>query len=152
MIAESATRVPSQTDQRVNEAIRRRTEKSIAYYGTVGCGEIDQRLKELDQEWDVERALEIGASCLSLTGLTLGLTRSRAWFLLPPVVMGFLLQHALQGWCPPLPVLRRLGFRTRREIDEERFALKTLRGDFQNTGSAQQGGQNVQQVLQAVQR
>ncbi|WP_407921819.1 hypothetical protein, partial [Corallococcus sp. AB049A] len=27
----------------------------------------------------------------------------------------FLLQHGLQGWCPPLPLLRRLGLRTRGE-------------------------------------
>lgn len=46
------------------------------------------------------------------------------------MVGGFLLQHALQGWCPPVPVLRRLGFRTQTEIDEERYALKALRGDF----------------------
>ena len=41
-----------------------------------------------------------------------------------------LLQHALQGWCPPLPVFRRWGVRTAREIEEERYALKALRGDF----------------------
>jgi hypothetical protein len=30
-----------------------------------------------------------------------------------------------------LPVLRRFGVRTRREIDRERFVLKYLRGDFE---------------------
>jgi hypothetical protein len=39
------------------------------------------------------------------------------------VVGTFLLQHALQGWCPPVPILRRLGYRTAREIFEERLAL-----------------------------
>ena len=29
-----------------------------------------------------------------------------------------------------MPILRRLGYRTAREIDEERVALKALRGDF----------------------
>jgi hypothetical protein len=42
----------------------------------------------------------------------------------------FLFQHAVQGWCPPVPILRRLGYRTAREIDDERAALKALRGDF----------------------
>jgi hypothetical protein len=46
-------------------------------------------------------------------------------------VLSFLLLHSIQGWCPPVPVLRRLGVRTRREIDRELFALKVLRGDFQ---------------------
>lgn len=46
------------------------------------------------------------------------------------VVAGLHLQHALRGWCPPLPVLRRLGFRTRAEIDRERYALKVVRDDL----------------------
>ncbi len=48
----------------------------------------------------------------------------------PAAVAGFLFQHAVQGWCPPVPLFRRLGFRTAREIDHERYALKALRGDF----------------------
>jgi hypothetical protein len=30
------------------------------------------------------------------------------WLVLPIAVTGFLLQHAIQGWCPPIPVLWRL--------------------------------------------
>jgi hypothetical protein len=48
----------------------------------------------------------------------------------PAVVTTFLLQHALQGWCPPVPFFRKRGVRTMREIDTERYALKALRGDF----------------------
>ena len=40
--------------------------------------------------------------------------------------------HGLQGWCPPVPFLRRMGFRTASEIDYERYALKALRGDFKD--------------------
>jgi hypothetical protein len=43
---------------------------------------------------------------------------------------GFLIQQALRGDCPPYQLLRRLGFRTRQEIERERYALKALRGDF----------------------
>jgi len=46
------------------------------------------------------------------------------------LVFGFFFQHATQGWCPPIPVFRRMGVRTRREINRERYALKALRGDF----------------------
>ncbi len=35
------------------------------------------------------------------------------------------------GWCPPVPILRRGGLRTRTEINQEKYALKALRGDFQ---------------------
>ena len=50
--------------------------------------------------------------------------------MLPAIVVGFLLQHAMQGWCPPIPILRRMGIRTASEIDTERCALKVIRGDF----------------------
>ena len=59
----------------------------------------------------------------------------RRFYLLPAAVAGFLLQHAVQGWCPPVPVFRRLGFRTAAEIDEERYALKALRGDFRGVSA-----------------
>jgi hypothetical protein len=55
---------------------------------------------------------------------------------LPALVSGFLFQHAVQGWCPPVPVLRRLGFRTAYEIEEERRALKALRGDFEGSSGS----------------
>ena len=61
-------------------------------------------------------------------------TRLPRWLALPALVTGFLFQHAVQGWCPPLPILRRLGVRTAREIELERVALKMLRGDFDETG------------------
>jgi hypothetical protein len=41
-----------------------------------------------------------------------------------------MMQHVLQGWCPPLPLFRRAGFRTCEEIQIERAALKAVRGDF----------------------
>lgn len=74
--------------------------------------------------------LESNAATLALIGLVLGVTRDRRWLLVPGIVLPFLLQHALQGWCPPIEIIRRLGVRTRREIDRERVALKALRGDF----------------------
>jgi len=92
--------------------------------------EISRRIEELEREWDVERALEVNAASIALLSLLLGTTVHRRWFLLTGVVAGFLLQHGLQGWCPPLPILRRLGLRTQGEIDAEKAALKALRGDF----------------------
>lgn len=50
--------------------------------------------------------------------------------MVPVIVSSFLLHHAGRGWCPPVPIFRRLGVRTRQEIDAERFALKVLRGDL----------------------
>lgn len=93
---------------------------------------IERRLRQLDEEWDIERAIEANAATLALTGTALSMTHDRRWAFLPLVVTGFLLQHATQGWCPPVPILRSLGFRTQGEIERERYALKALRGDFTN--------------------
>ena len=131
MLPTTVDRVPAHTAEEINEQIRRQTEARIAHYERVGSPAIDRRLKELDEEWDIERTLEANAATASLIGLTLGATVDRRWFLFPAVVAGFLLQHALQGWCPPLPIFRRRGIRTASEIDYERYALKALRGDFE---------------------
>lgn len=133
MFPTTVDRVPAHTSEEVNEQIRKRTDASIAHYARAGRSAIEQRLKELDEEWDIERTLEANAATASLIGLTLGATVDRRWFLFPAVVSGFLLQHALQGWCPPLPFFRRRGIRTASEIDHERYALKALRGDFEHS-------------------
>jgi hypothetical protein len=120
------------------EAIRRRTEADVAYYA-LHPDEIDARLDELELETDIERLLQRNASTLSLAALGLSLLGWRRMLLVPLLVQGFLLQHAVDGWCPPLPVLRRLGYRTRREIEHERTALKALRGDFRSSAEAEKG-------------
>jgi hypothetical protein len=118
-----ADRVRRSTSQPINEQIDRQTDENIRQFSRMDPSAVAQRIDALDREWDVERVLEVNASSLALSGLLLGLTVNRKWFLLPGVVLTFLLQHGLQGWCPPLPVLRRLGLRTRREIDREKYAL-----------------------------
>jgi hypothetical protein len=87
------------------------------------------------------------ASSFSLTGIVLGSTVDRRWYLLPTVVLSFLLLHAIQGWCPPLAILRTLGIRTREEIARERYALKALAGDF--AGISREPSR-VEQTLAAV--
>jgi hypothetical protein len=140
MIPTTVGRVPQNTAEEINQRIRRQTEANVARYGSGGEATIEQRLNELDQEWDVERTLEANAAAVALIGLGLGTFVDRRFFALPAVVAGFLLQHAVQGWCPPLPVFRRLGFRTQPEIEEERYALKVMRGDFDQALDAAGGG------------
>jgi hypothetical protein len=118
-------RVRQSTAPAVNRAIRTETARRLE---TVRerPERIRRRLHEIDAEWDVERAIETLSSLLSLGGLALALSGRRRWLALPVAVQGFLLQHALQGWCPPLPILRRLGFRTQQEIERERYTLRAL--------------------------
>jgi hypothetical protein len=129
MIPSTRQRVPVHTGKAVNARFRRQLETRVRHFAE-HPGEIERRLRELDAEWDIERAIEANASALAFTGIALGGTLDKRWLILSALVTGFLFQHAVQGWCPPVPVLRRLGFRTAYEIDEERQALKALRGDF----------------------
>ena len=124
MIATTAERVSSNTSPDINAWIWRQTEEQMRQVASAGRDAIERRLQELDEEWDIERYVETLAPTFTLLGLTLGLTRDRRWLLLPFVVQTFFLQHALQGWCPPIPVLRRLGIRTMQEIERERCCLK----------------------------
>jgi hypothetical protein len=80
--------------------------------------------RELEEEWDIERAIEANASVLAFAGVALGATADRRWLILPAMVTAFLFQHAIQGWCPPVPVLRRTAF----EIEQERNVLKAIPG------------------------
>lgn len=91
---------------------------------------IRARLDELDREWNVDRALMLN---FAIAGTISGALSMRnllrdgsfgVWGALFFTQMTFLAHHALRGWCPPLPVLRRLGFRTAREICAERAALE----------------------------
>jgi hypothetical protein len=125
MVIATTDRVRLNTPPAINLKIMSETERRIEYY-QCHPERIPDRLAELDKEWDIERALETASASLSLYGLTLGILGRRRWLLLPLVVQGFFLQHAIQGWCPPLPLLRRLGFRTQQEIDHERVELEKL--------------------------
>lgn len=131
----TASRVRRSTADAVNRRIAAQTERNVrdlaAHPEAIG-----RRLVDLDREWDIERVLETNASALALTGVVLAGTVDRRFLLLPGLVAAFLLQHALQGWCPPVPLFRRLGIRTAAEIAQERYALKALRGDFRALADA----------------
>jgi hypothetical protein len=138
MFPAGATRVNRNTAASVNNRIRQQTEGCIAHFEK-HPEDIPRHLEELDQEWDIERIFEVSSSTLSLTGLGLGLGVNRKWLILPIAVQSFFLYHALQGWCPPLPLFRRMGFRTQREIEAERHALmKILNTHRQNSVVAAQ--------------
>jgi len=130
MATSSIRRTEQNSPRAANERIRQKTEASLSRALGGGRATIDARLAELEREWDTERLLQAMAAGFTLSGILLGSSVNRKWYALPTVVAAFLLQHAIQGWCPPLPVIRALGVRTPLEIEEERFALKVARGDF----------------------
>jgi hypothetical protein len=150
ILPDTAERVPAHTAREINRRIQRRTAISLAYFAE-HPDEISHRLDELDREWDIERTLEANAATIGLAGVLLGAFVNRRFLALPGLVTAFLLQHALQGWCPPVPVFRRLGVRTMREIDRERYALKYLRGDFESTPADAPPRERARRALAACQ-
>jgi hypothetical protein len=142
-------RVRRNTSEKVNREIDAKLLESIEYHKGKDSAEIGKRIEELDREWDIERVLEVNMSAVALTGIALTAFHNRKWLVLPAVVLSFFAQHAIQGWCPPLPIFRKLGYRTRAEIDKEKYALKLLRGDFNNAlNSIDTKSQNS--IVQAV--
>lgn len=127
MLSLTSTRVAVNTPDYLNIRIRNNAEERIARIAIDRPEARRRRFEELDGEWDVERVLTTFFSSVILTGLALGAVKNRRWFALPAVAAGFLFQYSLQGWCPPLNPLRQLGFRTSREIENERHALKRIR-------------------------
>lgn len=143
-------RVREHTKNEINTYLDQQTEARIYGYAARSKEEITQRINELDREWDMERLLQTNASTLSLVGLGMSALHSKKWLLLPGVVFSFFLQHGVQGWCPPLPVFRRLGVRTQQEIAREKYALKVLRGDFDRVSSESDSDTTAETVLGAV--
>ncbi|MDX5345814.1 MAG: hypothetical protein LPK19_01090, partial [Hymenobacteraceae bacterium] len=123
-------RVREATPQNQLIMIDEQLKQHLLYYEGKSPNTIKMRLMELEREWDVERVLELNASALGMAGLILGIKKDKKWLGLTGMVLTFLMQHAVQGWCPPVPLFRALNIRTRKEIDLEKYALKVLRGDY----------------------
>jgi hypothetical protein len=152
MLPATRSRVALNSNHAVNLRIENGARERVRHLAD-HAQEIPHRLVELDREWDIERALELTAASLALAGTGLGAFLDRRFLILPALVAGFLMQQALQGWCPPVPLLRRLGFRTAAEIEAERYALKCVRGDFsglEQSGYASSPPARVDSVLEAV--
>src|SRR5438046_1884455 len=93
MFPATVERVSCNTADEINERIRRQTEANVARFTGAGYAAITERLRELDQEWDIERVLETMAPTISIIGMVLGLTDNRKWFTVPLIVQTFFLQH-----------------------------------------------------------
>src|SRR6187549_3637907 len=110
--------------------IQARTLHDVTCYFSASEDTLNDRIRELESEWTLERTLEANGAALALIGLALGVSADRRFFALTLLASGCLLQHALSGWSPPLPMLRRMGIRSSAEIQQEILALRILRGDF----------------------
>jgi hypothetical protein len=98
MSTTTVNRVPRNTSEDVNWRIADETEERVRQLAANPAA-IHRRLKQLDEEWDIERMLEANAAAIAFAGTVLGIAVNRRWLAVPLLVGGFLFQHALQGWC-----------------------------------------------------
>jgi hypothetical protein len=111
---------------------RQNIEERLHRIAFEGHAAIARRLAELDAEWSAGRVTKVAMAGGILLGLAAAVFVS-LWWLIVPVALGLLLlQHLASRECWLTSALKPLGLRSGCEIEHERFALKALRGDFDN--------------------
>ena len=65
IVSHSRERVPLHTPVTVNRRLQSQAEERLVYFAK-HKNEISMRLRELDREWDIERAIEMNARRLPL--------------------------------------------------------------------------------------
>lgn len=130
-------RVRDKTSEQLIQEIDQKTFINVKDYFDRSDNLISQRIKELDEEWDIERVLMLNMSSVAIGGFILSM-KNKYWLTLPVIITGFFAQNSIQGWCPPVKLFRYFKFRTRNEIEREKHALKVLRGDYSNVNSAEE--------------
>jgi hypothetical protein len=150
--ANEVDRIRRYTSPEMLQKIDEQIERNVAFYASQPDEVIDERIRELQQEWSINRFLQAKTAAIGLLGAVFGLFVSKKWALLTIGGFGFLLFHGLRGSDPRIAPLRRLGLRTRSEIDRELYALKAARGDFKNLPADRpaQAPIPVHEILQAV--
>ena len=105
-------------------------EKRLACLADAGPQAITDRLAQLDREWSAGRMTKATIGVLIAVGLGLTAVANPWWLVLPAIGGFFLLQYLFsrQSWLGA--TFRELGFRSGGDIDQEKFALRALRGDF----------------------
>lgn len=124
------------TEEKSNgNATQNQVHSPIHPYSHKGKGKINERITEIESEWDAERTLLLNAAALTLAGAVLGAFINKKWFLLSAGASLVMAEQAITGWSPALGALKMLGKRTMSEINREKYALKALKGDFKNNDS-----------------
>jgi hypothetical protein len=107
-------------------------EARLACLADAGPQAISDRLSQLDREWSAGRVTKATIGVLIVTGLALTAFVNAWWLILPALGGAFLLQYLFSRTSWLGLTFRELGFRSGAEIDQEKFALRALRGDFKN--------------------
>jgi len=113
----------------------REFELRLAHLAEAGSVAIGERLDELDSAWTAGRATKATAGALIVLGLAFTAIGNPWWLILPAIGGLFLLQYSVSKTSWLAAMYRRIGLPSRMDIDNERFALRTLRGDYRHLRS-----------------
>lgn len=95
-----------------------------------GPAAIHERLEQLESEWTAGRAAKASAGVVIITGLALALTVNLYWLILPIIGGAVMFQYVFGRKSLVGELFHSFGFRSGGEIDQEKMALRVLRGDF----------------------
>ena len=107
-------------------------EQRLACLADAGPQAINERLAQLDREWSAGRVTKALIGAMIVVGFALTALLNPWWLVLPALGGVFLLQYFFGRTSWLGATFREVGFRSGQEIDQERFALRALRGDFKN--------------------
>lgn len=144
--------VRENTSEEINRRIDHFTEENIRYYATQTEKVISRRINTLEKEWDVQKLVQAIDAGVGLGSIFLGVLGAKKWWFIATLAAASSGMHAMKGWSPGTIALRRMGFRTRQEIDREKYALKALRGDFEemSTHEADKIDERIKAVIAAT--
>jgi hypothetical protein len=107
-------------------------QQRVAGLADAGPLAIGARLQELDREWTAGRATKATIGILIVVGFGLTALLNPWWLILPAIGGVFLLQYLFtrSSWIGKM--FQEMGFRSGFDVDQEKMALKVIRGDFKN--------------------
>jgi len=108
-------------------------EQRLACLADAGPEAINERLTELDSEWTSGRMTKTTTAVVILAGTALVALTGQWWWVILTAVGGLLLlQHSFGRGSWLGRTFGEMGYRTSGEVEQEKFALRTLRGDFRH--------------------
>lgn len=131
MFAKTPVRVEQHTSPAMKKRFYQRLINNVQRFIGADRHQIDERMQALDREWSVERVIEVEAPAMIGLGAVLGLSHNKKWFALSGLAAGMVVLHNTRGSYPLLPLFQRLGFRSQKDIEDERSALRILRKDHE---------------------
>ena len=125
------------------EAAGLRTAKGILSNRIVAIAErgplaVNQRLTELEREWTAGRMVKAVTGAMLVVGIALGGFLHPYWLLLTALAGAVLVQDWFFRSSTLGELFHSFGYRSGAEIEDERLALRVLRGDFRDLPTMRQ--------------